>query len=526
MDPSVPLYSHSPVYASGHVSVTRQKSLNDVLLSVARRKRASSASNPSSSFQTSLARKRSLSGLLGRWTTPFSSSAPKPIQFSSKKKDYDIIRKIGSGATASVYSALHRPTDTKVAIKAVDLELLDVKQDSQLEALHKEIQIMSLCNHPHLLPVYQSFVSATHLHIVMPIMSAGSCHYLLRKHFKHGLEEQWVACILKQVSLGLEYLHQSGLVHRDIKAANILLDYDTGYIKLADFGVSNYLHPMGTEFSYDSVPSLSEFSPMQEADIMSSSTLSSLSPRCPNPGTRLRCADIHSRKAACRSFVGTPCWMAPEILHQREYDTKVDIWSLGITALELACGMPPFAEYDPFTFVQESYTLMLRKIFQRIMHHPPPTLEAALFSPAFHDFVDNCLRKDPQERLSVTELLAHGFLRNAKSPQHLARFFLRHPEIDIRSVAMTRLEERCQRDSMEQDKDHPIRWSFSPCNSWACSSKPARLDTSPICSTQPMSMSPITPEDEIGDIVSKSETCQELRRNFYYDTLSPGVHLL
>lgn len=124
--------------------------------------------------------------------------------------------------------------------------------------------------------------------------------------------------ILKQVALGLEYLHNNDLVHRDIKSANLLVDFDTGLVKLADFGVSNTL-------------------------------LSNLVELPNHPLAGQEFLQVNPSKKVRRSFVGTPCWMAPEILLNQDYDTKIDIWSLGITAIELASGRPPFCEYDPIT---------------------------------------------------------------------------------------------------------------------------------------------------------------------------------
>ncbi|OAD02398.1 hypothetical protein MUCCIDRAFT_130565, partial [Mucor lusitanicus CBS 277.49] len=281
--------------------------------------------------------------------------------------DYDVLRNIGAGATASVYSAIYKPNQSVIAIKTVNLEEIGL-DDSRLDALRKEIQIMTLCRHPHLLEVYQSFVHSSQLYIVTPIMSAGSCHDLLSRCHKLGFEESIVACIIKQVSQGLEYLHDNELVHRDIKSANMLLDFDTGIVKLADFGVSNHL-------------------------------LTNLADK------------------ARRSFVGTPCWMAPEILLNQDYDTKVDLWSLGITSIELACGKPPFAEYDPMT------------IFSMIIDDPAPTLYTNhvryVPSNAIQDFIEKCLDKNPATRLSVTDALNHPFLKKAAGPHLLQKYLAR-----------------------------------------------------------------------------------------------------
>lgn len=184
-------------------------------------------------------------------------------------------------------------------------------------------------------------------------MILGSCHDLLSRCHKLGFEESIVACIIKQVSQGLEYLHDNELVHRDIKSANMLLDFDTGIVKLADFGVSNHLLtnladvPKNTNYfrknaampdAESTMESMTEsFISLMPADNFPHHKMSTLlqPPAVP--------------KKARRSFVGTPCWMAPEILLNQDYDTKVDLWSLGITSIELACGKPPFAEYDPMT---------------------------------------------------------------------------------------------------------------------------------------------------------------------------------
>lgn len=326
MDPSTP--------ASSPVTVSRTSSLNQLFSSRRNRSRTITDNEktitPTSLEPKPLSRQRSISDIMHRVklslkSTTSSPTSPSPIKnssyYSSRADDYDILRTIGAGATASVYSAIYKPNGSVIAIKTVNLEEIGL-DDSRLDALRKEIQIMTLSKHPHLLQVLQSFVHSCQLYIVTPVMSAGkseinlidvplltfyvylgSCSDLLARCHKVGFEENVVACIMKQAAQGLEYLHSNELVHRDIKSANMLIDFDTGIVKLADFGVSNHL----------------------------------LVPTDP------------ASKKVRRSFVGTPCWMAPEILLNQDYDTKVDLWSLGITCLELACGKPPFAQYDPMT---------------------------------------------------------------------------------------------------------------------------------------------------------------------------------
>ncbi|ORY97650.1 kinase-like domain-containing protein [Syncephalastrum racemosum] len=538
--------------------LTRQKSLNRMLASATRHRPSATrhrrAKTTDASKPPGLVRRGSLSDMFNRLllrsrteSNPPPPPSPadaiatasngdlthryirkqtlQPDDYSSRVEDYRICKMIGSGATAAVYAAVHRPDQRPVAIKKVNLELLDIEDANRLEALRKEIQIMTLCRHPHLLPVLQSFVAMSHLYIITPIMSAGSCHDLLAYNCYEGLEEPLVACILKQVVQGLQYLHENGLVHRDIKSANLLLERDTGIVRLADFGVSNHLmaavdaaktkqnhvpdissilqHP-----TLKPVPSSSRRSSATAVASMSSSMSSMqmlLPPLAPvrssdnssylgagnsedyssNNGadnSQDRNADEHGRqlsnqengrntlfpaiihispsssvgpsespscsassplkedeesnqllrpssssnnkKAARRSFVGTPCWMAPEILQNKEYDAKVDIWSLGITAIELACGRPPFAEYDPLT------------IFSMIVHDTPPSLAASgcryHYSAPFEDFVRSCLCKSPEKRPSATEILQHPFLRKAHTATHLQRYLFRRTQLDKR----------------------------------------------------------------------------------------------
>nr|AHJ60959.1 HPO [Schmidtea mediterranea] len=262
---------------------------------------------------------------------------------------FQIESKLGKGSYGSVYKAKHKKNGFTVAAKLVPV-------DSELSDIVKEISIMQQCKSDYIVQYYGSFYDSHDLWIVMEYCGAGSVSDIMRLRNKTCNEEE-IAIILQGSLKGLEYIHQLKKIHRDIKAGNILLT-EEGNAKLADFGVAGQL----------------------------SDTL-----------------------AKRNTVIGTPYWMAPEVIQEIGYHYSADIWSLGITAIEMADGKPPYADIHP-----------MRALFM-IPSQPPPTLlNPSIWSPSFVNFITQCLVKNPDQRPSASQLLLNcEFIINASSPDHL-----------------------------------------------------------------------------------------------------------
>ncbi|XP_035452359.1 serine/threonine-protein kinase 3 isoform X2 [Spodoptera frugiperda] len=271
---------------------------------------------------------------------------------------FDIICKLGEGSYGSVYKALHKESGQVLAIKQVPV-------DTDLQEIIKEISIMQQCDSPYVVKYYGSYFKNTDLWIVMEYCGAGSVSDIMRLR-KKTLSEDEIATILCDTLKGLEYLHRRRKIHRDIKAGNILLNTE-GHAKLADFGVAGQL-----------------------TDTM----------------------------AKRNTVIGTPFWMAPEVIQEIGYDCVADIWSLGITALEMAEGKPPYGDIHP-----------MRAIFMIPTKPPPSFREPDQWSPEFIDFVSQCLVKNPEERATAEYLLTHEFIGNAKHPSILSTMIAEAREI-------------------------------------------------------------------------------------------------
>ena len=255
--------------------------------------------------------------------------------------EYELCGALGEGSYGAVWKGRNRKTGEMVAIKIVPFENGD---DAELR---KEIQILEKAKDDFIVGYYASYEKDQNVWIVMELAEAGSVNDVM--HICDvALEEGLIKILIASALLGLDYLHSKMMIHRDIKAGNILLTR-SGQAKLADFGVSAQL------------------------------------------------STINARR---NTVIGTPFWMAPEVIQETQYDYKADIWSLGITLIELADREPPFANIHP-----------MRAIFM-IPSRPPPTFhDDNAWSKDMVSFLQRCLVKNPEERASAKELLEHPFVK-------------------------------------------------------------------------------------------------------------------
>ena len=283
---------------------------------------------------------------------------------------------IGHGAFGSVYKAVHNSTKKLYAIKIIDYSKDNNKENNNIInynylSVQQETSLMKLVNQSnYIVKYYGSYFSrkSNTLWLILEYCSSGSAIDLMLS-MDRTFSEVEVATIMEMVLQGLVLIHSKNLIHRDIKGANILLSED-GYAKLGDFGVS---------------------------------------------------AQLLSEKYR-KSKKGSPYWMSPQVASNLKYDFKTDIWSLGITCVELIEGEPPFSDLKP------------KSVIEKIAKKPPSVDEIVDFNEhtyEFKSFIEHCLEKDPKKRYSADELLKHDFITKfSKGRKYMIDLIKKH-EIDI-----------------------------------------------------------------------------------------------
>ncbi|KAM7412589.1 hypothetical protein PAMA_020120 [Pampus argenteus] len=308
----------------------------------------------------------------------FQHRAALDISTRNPQDDFEILLRVGGGTYGEVYKARNKLSGELAAIKVIKME-----PEDDFSIIQQEIIIVKSCKHPNIVAYYGSYIRANKLWICMEFCGGGSLQDIY--HVTGPLSEPQIAYICREMLQGLDYLHAQKKIHRDIKGANILLN-DQGEVKLADFGIS---------------------------------------------------AQITATLARRMSFIGTPYWMAPEVAAveiKGGYNELCDIWSVGITAIELAELQPPLFDVHP---------LRVLFLMSKSGYQPPKLKDKSKWSSTFYNFVKAMLVRNPKKRPSAAKMLSQPFLTQQCLKQDLTLDLLekfRHPE-KLKSSLMTEDEE-------------------------------------------------------------------------------------
>ncbi|XP_071360814.1 STE20-like serine/threonine-protein kinase [Trachinotus anak] len=344
---------------------------------------------------------------------------------------WDIIGELGDGAFGKVYKAQNKQTGILAAAKVID-----TKTEEELEDYMVEIDILASCDHQHIVKLLDAFYYDSKLWILIEFCAGGAVDAVMLE-LERPLTEPQIRVVCKQTLQALVYLHDNKIIHRDLKAGNILFTLD-GDVKLADFGVS-----------------AKNTKTLQRRD----------------------------------SFIGTPYWMAPEVVmcetsKDRPYDYKADIWSLGVTLIELAQIEPPNHEMNPM------------RVLLKIAKSDPPTLmQPSRWSPEFSDFLKRCLDKNVDNRWNATQLLQHSFVTSVTDSKPLRELIA-----EAKAEVTEEIEEHKEEEEEEETEAH-LGHKRAPSDVSVASSEDEKIPLSPsILESVPEKVEPVLPVPTLTDL--------------------------